>query len=164
MAAPAAEQHLHAVEHLRFVVDAEDRQARERAHFGRIGGAAQWCGRNGWRDRNFDGKARAAPRFRFDVEFMVEHAGDTLDDRQAETQPARYARTLIEPVKFEKDFALFGFRNADAGVDHIDPNVRSLAPAADQHASLWGIFDGVGNEVLQQPAQQPPVRPHRQRR
>ena len=106
-----------------------------------------------WRQRNFDGKARAAPRLRVDVEFMIEHAGNTLDDRQAEAQPARHTRSLIESMEFEKDFALFGFWNADAGVDHVDPHARSLAPAPDQHASLWRIFDCVGNEVLQQPAQ-----------
>ena len=38
-----------------------------------------------------------------------------------------------------------------------------MAPAADQHAAVRGIFDGVGDEVLQQPPQQQPVGFHRQR-
>ena len=38
---------------------------------------------------------------------MIEHAGDTLDDREAEAQPARHTRALIESMEFEKDLALF---------------------------------------------------------
>jgi hypothetical protein len=38
-----------------------------------------------------------------------------------------------------------------------------MPPRADQHASGRRVFDRVGHEVLQQAAQQPPVRAHRQR-
>src|ERR1039457_534 len=36
-------------------------------------------------------------------------------------------------------------------------------PAADQHAPARRVFDGVGDEVLHQPAQQPAVGAHHQR-
>ena len=54
-------------------------------------------------------------------------------------------------------------RNTDAGVVDLDLQRRAVAPAADQHAAVRGIFDGVRDEVLQQPPQQQPVGLHRQR-
>ena len=42
-------------------------------------------------------------------------------------------------------------------------SLPSRAPAADQHAALRRVLDRVGHQVLQQPAQQPPVGAHRAR-
>ena len=38
-----------------------------------------------------------------------------------------------------------------------------MAAATDQHAAARGVFDGVGDQVLQQPPQQQPIGFHRQR-
>ena len=55
-------------------------------------------------------------------------------------------------------------RNPDAGVVDVDRRARAAPPAADQHAALGRVLDRIGDEVQQQPAQQPPVRAHRERR
>ena len=60
-----------------------------------------------------------------------------------------------------KIVALLRLRNAEAGVVDVDAQLAAAAPAADQHAALRRVFDRVGDEVLQQPAQQPPVGAHR---
>ena len=57
----------------------------------------------------------------------------------------------------------FDVRNAEAGVVDVDAQLAAAAPAADQHAALRRVFDRVGDEVLQQPAQQPAVGAHRER-
>ena len=49
-------------------------------------------------------------------------------------------------------------RNADAGVVDLDAQPLAAPPAADQHASRRRIFDRIGNQVLQQPPQQPAIR------
>src|SRR5882672_4328268 len=41
-------------------------------------------------------------------------------------------------------------------------NMR-CAPAADEHATLGRVLDRVGDEILQQPPQQAPIGPHRER-
>ncbi len=94
---------------------------------------------------------------------MVENAREALDDRQAESKAARDPRALLQPVKFLEDFAALENGNADAGVVDADLQALAVAPAADQHAPARGIFDGVGDQVLQQPPQQQPVGFHRQR-
>ena len=45
-------------------------------------------------------------------------------------------------------------RDAGAGIVNLDPQQGATAAAAHQHAAVLGVFDGVGNEVLQHPAQQ----------
>ena len=82
-------------------------------------------------------------------------------DRQAEAQPARDLGALVEPVEFLEDLAPLRRRDADAGIVDVDPQPAAPPPAADQHAAVRRIFDGVGDEVLHQPAQQPAVRAHR---
>jgi hypothetical protein len=94
---------------------------------------------------------------------VIEHACDALHDRQAESQPARGLGAFVQPVKFLEDFALLRGRNADAGVPDVDPQAAAAAPATDQHASLAGEFDGIGDKILNKAAQQPAVRANRQR-
>ena len=93
----------------------------------RLGGA-------GGGARHFDRKPRAAADIRFQRHLAVEHAGDALDDRQAEANAARDPRALVEPVKFLEHRAALGVRNADAGVVDVDAQPRAAPPAADQHA------------------------------
>src|SRR5580704_19442336 len=66
-------------------------------------------------------------------------------------------------MEFLEDGACLGGRYAEAGVINADPQPCALAPAADQNAAVKGIFDRVGNEILQQASQQAPIRPHRHR-
>ena len=94
---------------------------------------------------------------------MVEHARDALHDRQAEAQAARDLGALVEPVEFAEDGALLRLRDAEAGIVDVDAQASAPPAAADQHAALGRVFDGVGDQVLQQPAQQAAVGAHRQR-
>ena len=97
------------------------------------------------------------------VDLVVEHARDALDDRQAEAQAARHLGALVEPLELAEDHALLGLRNAEPGVVDVDAQLAARAPAADQHAALRRVFDGVGDQVLQQPPQQAAVGAHAQR-
>ena len=94
---------------------------------------------------------------------MVEHARQPLDDRETQAKAARDPRALFEAVEFLEDLAALERGDADTGV--VDPDLQPLAAAAaaDQHAAARGVFDGVGNKILQQPAQQRAVGLHRQR-
>ena len=94
---------------------------------------------------------------------MIEHARDALHDREPESEAARDLRALIEPVKFAENRALLRLRDAEPGVVHIDPQLAVARPAADQDAAFGRVLDGVRHQVLQQPAQQPPVGTHRAR-
>jgi len=104
----------------------------------------------------------AAPRA-VDINGHRQYAGDTFDDRQAQAEAARNPRALIEPVKLDEDVAALGLWNADAGIVNVDAQIRASGAAADQHLAIRRVFDGVGDEVLHQPAQQPAVRSHHQR-
>ena len=108
-------------------------------------------------------KREPRPTVEIDLDFAAEHARHALDDRKTQAQPARDPGALIEAVEFDEDVALLGFRNADAGVVDVDAQVLAAPPAADQHAPRRRVFDGVGDQVLHQPAQQPAVRAHHQR-
>ena len=90
---------------------------------------------------------------RIDLDRAAEHARHALDDRQSQAQSARDAGALIEAVEFDENVALLRFRNADAGVADVNAQRPVAPPTADQHASGRRVFDGVGNEVLHQPAQ-----------
>src|SRR5262249_41017368 len=48
--------------------------------------------------------------------------------------------------------------NAETGIVDVEAKPTVAAPAANQHASLLSVFDRIGNEVLQQAPQQPPIR------
>ena len=94
---------------------------------------------------------------------MVEDARKALDDRQSQSKAARNPRALLQPVELLEDLAALENGNADAGVINADLQRPAVAPATDQHASARSIFDGVGDQVLQQPPQQQTIGFHRQR-
>ena len=108
-------------------------------------------------------KHRAAAGVGVDRDAVVEHARQPFDDRQAKAEAARDPRALFEAVELLEDLAALGHGNADAGVVDADLQRLPVAAAADQHAPARGIFDGVGDEILQQPPQQRAVGLHRQR-
>lgn len=102
--------------------------------------------------------------FEIERDAVVEDAGEALDDRKAETKAARNPRTLFQPVKFLEDLGALDHGDADAGIVDADLQRLTAAPAADHDAPARRIFDGVGDQVLQQPSQQQPIGLHRQRR
>ena len=65
-------------------------------------------------------KCEPRPSDRIDLDLVIEHARDALDDREPEAEPARDLGALIEPVEFAEDRALLRLRNADAGVVDVD--------------------------------------------
>ena len=149
---------------LRLVVDAERHRAGEppgdafrHSHCSRARRRAAAAA------RHFDREARAAADIRFQCHLAIEHAGDAFDDRKAKADAARDARALVEAVELLEYGAPLCLRDADAGIADIDAQPRAAAPATDQHAARWRIFDRVRNEVLQQAPQQAPVRAHRER-
>ena len=119
-------------------------------------------GQSGRRAGHFDREARAAAHIRFQRDLTAKHASDALDDRQSEAEAARDAGALVEAVELLEHGAPLRLRDADAGVADIDAQARAAAPAADQHAARWRIFDRVRNQVLQQAPQQAPVGAHRE--
>ena len=161
MAAPAAEQRLHAVENLRVVVDAQNRHAGELAGIGALGFVAAPRPLTASRHRHLDREARALPGCRSQLDLVTEHARDALHDRKAKPEAARDLGAFLQAVEFAEHALL-----CDAGMPSpvSQTSIRkALAPAAaDQHAALRRVLDRVGDQVLQQPAQQSPVRPHRQ--
>src|SRR5262245_16908991 len=94
---------------------------------------------------------------------MVEHAPDALHDRQPKAETARHLGTLVEAVEFAEDQPPLRSWNAEAGVVHLDAQPAARAPAADQDATAWRVFNGVGDQVLQQPPQQTAVGTDRER-
>ncbi len=108
-------------------------------------------------------KCEPRPGLRLQRDAVIEHARDALHDREAEPEAARDLRALIEPVEFAENLPLLRLRNAEAGIVDVDAQPAVCRPAADQHAALRRVLDRVRDEVLQQPAQQPPVGAHRAR-
>src|SRR6185312_15399007 len=98
-----------------------------------------------------------------DLDFAAEHARHALHNRKSQAQPTRDPRALVEAVEFDEDIALLRLRNADAGVADVDAQLTAAPSAADQHAARRRVFDGVGDEILHQPPQQPAVGTHHQR-
>src|SRR5262249_28400116 len=75
---------------------------------------------------------------------------------------ARDLGALIETVEFDKYVAPLGLRDAETGVVDVNSQMVATLAAADQDAARWRIFDGIGDEILNQPPQQPAVRTHHQ--
>ena len=156
--APTAEQRFHAVEDRRLVIDADGNRPGELAGVRvRLHGVRQMRRRR-VRQRHRDGEARAAANPGIHVDVVLQHPRDPLDDRQAETEAARDACALIEPVKFGEDGFVLALRDTDAGIEHVDAQMIAAQAAADQHATLRRVFDRIGNEVLQQAAQHAAIR------
>jgi hypothetical protein len=160
-AAPAAEQRLHAVEHLGIVVDAQHRDAGELAAVGSGGSRAACARRRGGRQRHLDREARAALR----TERKSTLWSSTRAMRSTIDRPSPRPRATLAPSSSRwnsRKITAFSTRDAEPGVVDVDAQLAAPA-AADQHAALGRVLDGVGDEVLQQPAQQAAVRAHGQR-
>ena len=82
--------------------------------------AACWLAGTRGRERHLDRELRAAADGRDDVDLVVEHARDALDDREAEPEAARHLGALVEAVEFLEDRLLLRARNAEPGVVDVD--------------------------------------------
>src|SRR5581483_2375661 len=106
MTAPAPQQRFHAVEDGKLIVDAQDRRA------GKLPGIDGRCFalrgniRDSRSERHFGGETRPASDDGADLDLVIQHPRDALDDGKAKSKPARDAGALIEPVKLFEDLAL----------------------------------------------------------
>src|SRR6266508_1362395 len=66
-------------------------------------------------------------------------------------------------MKLLKNVALIGLRDSEPGIVDVDTHAIGSPTAADDHAAFRRVFDGIGNQVLQQTAQQAAIRLHQQR-
>ncbi len=62
----------------------------------------------------------AAIDLRSERDGMLQHAGDALDNREAEPDAARHLGPLVETMKLNEYVAALVRRNADAGIVDID--------------------------------------------
>ena len=161
IAAPAAQQARHAFQNGRFVVDHQHRFRQRRnirpAAPRRLLRPRRAALARGWQ---IDGEHRAFTGRRFQRQRAVQNARYALDDGQPQPQPRLLAAVLAQPREFaEHHFALV-LRDARAGVKYGHAHAASAPAAAHEHLARSGILDGVGEKILQQSAQQPPVRAH----
>ncbi len=85
---------------------------------------------------------------------MLENPGDAVDNRKPQPQPGCRSGALLEPRELPEHGPELGRGNADASIDHLNDHLVATPPDAHQHPALAGVFDGVGNQILDQPAQQ----------
>src|SRR4029078_1029644 len=104
------------------------------------GRARRGAGGQRRREGHLDGEARAAAYDGNEIDLVVEHARDALDDRQTKTEAGRRPGAFGQAMEFLEDLTLLRGRNADAGVPDVDPQASAPAAAADQHAALGGVF------------------------
>lgn len=81
---------------------------------------------------------------------MVKEPTGPPDDSEPEAHALDIA---IDPVKFLKNLFLLFIRNADAGIKYFNQQMIAAPPRADQHLAFFGIGDGIGEQILDDPAQ-----------
>ena len=102
--------------------------------------------------RGDDGETRAAPLGRADVDVVPEQIGGVLDDKEPEAETVRPA--LIGPLKGAeyRRQGLGGY--ADAGVTHLDAQLRAKTARGDGHrATGRRVINGVSYEISQHAGQ-----------
>src|SRR5258708_31010118 len=113
LALPIPKQRRHAVENLAIVVDAENERTGDPA----MVDARLWrphLAVFGWRNRNLDREMGAAIDLRSERDWMLQHAGDALDNREAEADATSHLGSLVETMKLDECVARLGRRYADA--------------------------------------------------
>ena len=89
---------------------------------------------------------------------MLQHACDPLDDREPQAEAAvALLGVAAEPPELLEDLDLLLLRDPDAGIDHVDAKVRTLAPHPDQHAAAPRVADRVRDEVHERPRKHVPI-------
>ncbi len=90
---------------------------------------------------------------------MAEQARGAVDDGQAQAGAALLA-AAIETAELLEDFQALVLGDARTAVPHFDAQRSPSAAAAEQHAAATGVAHCVGQEVLQDAAQQGLVAAH----
>ncbi len=88
----------------------------------------------------------------------MQQVGNAVRDGQAETEALAIA--AVATVEFLEHHGLLLRRDAGAAVMHADRQCLAVPANAQQHAATTGVADGIGQEVLQHPAQQQRVAVH----
>ncbi len=152
-AAPAFDQQPHAFEDARVVVDAEHRSCRSARRPGGSCSAALSRPRLSRRPSvtgRMTEKRVPLPLLRINLELEPQHAGDAVDDRQAEPEAlCCLARALLQPG----ELAGRSMPSLSSGMPmpvskHLDFGQVAAPPHADQDAAGARVFDRVGDEVL----------------
>ena len=93
---------------------------------------------------------------------MAEDPAQAVSDCQAETQAFLGAGLVaVQALELLEDHLALVLGNARAAVPDLQTQLPALAPRTEQYAAS-GIAEGVGEEVLQHPAQQLGVAVHGQ--
>ena len=92
---------------------------------------------------------------------MAQQPAQALDDGQAQAGAAVIVMALAQAAELLEDLALQALGYAWALVVHLDAQLIAMAPAADQHLAAGRVADGIGEQVLQDAAQERLVAAHR---
>ena len=79
---------------------------------------------------------------------MAKNPPQPFDDGKTEAEATRRPRALFEALELLEDLALLVAGDTEPGVPNLDPHRACDAAAADQHAPLRRVLDGVGDEIL----------------
>ena len=142
-------------------------QARERRSPARPAppsdGSSRAVGRDhGQKHREARAAARSLRLWRWSLWSSTRAMRSTMDSPRP--RPRATLAPLVEPLELAETMRCFDLRDAEPGVQDIQPQparpgaARRRGPAPD-----GGVLDGVRDQVLQQPPQQAPVRAHGER-
>ncbi|MCY1424738.1 hypothetical protein D9M71_405000 [compost metagenome] len=162
LATPAAEQAVHAHQDAVLVVHAEHLGAVElRRGFRPLRRGQRRRRLPRQRHAHAEHAALARPGAYFQP--VAEHLAQPVGDRQAEAEALfRAGLVAVQALELLEDHLQLVGRNARPAVPHFQAQAVLLVAHAEQDATL-GVAEGVGEEVLQHPAQQLDVALHPQR-
>ena len=81
---------------------------------------------------------------------MGEDAGDPFHDRKAQAEAAvALIRVRAKAPELLENLDLLVGRDADARIDHLDPEAVAVAAHADQDAATVRVADGIRDQVHQ---------------
>ena len=91
---------------------------------------------------------------------MAEEIGGALGDGQTQAMPlGPGARRIAELMEFLENRCKLFFRDAAAGIPHLEALQRSAPPAADEHSAVVGVADRVRHQITQDALQQRGITP-----
>ena len=159
-AAPAFKQLLHPVEDRFVVIDHEDGQPIK--HHARLitRPARLHIFHHPEGQRYADGKCRTHTLHRSQFDGVAKRRPKPFYDGKPQPQPRCGSAGAVQSTEFlEGNFAIFR-RDAGAGVDNAEDEFALLRLALQAHTPAWGVFDGVGQQILQQATQQAGIGTH----
>ncbi len=161
LASPAAQQPAHALQNGRFVVDDQGRRRQARDFRSRARHRLfRHSFRAALRQWQINGEHRPLAGGGFQYDRTLQNLGDPLDDGQPQPQALFLAAGFRQPREFAEHQLALVPGDARPGVVNRHPDAFPAPAAAHEHLARRGILDGVGQQVLEQSAQQPPVGAH----